>query len=789
MFANYIKIAFRILVRNKGYSFINISGLAIGMAAAMLILLWVQNEISYESFHPKADRIYKMYSRDENNGRIDVWGNTPALMAPELKQSYAEVEDAVRHRIVYFLVKVGHDHFNEMGAFADPGFLSVFGFKLLKGKTDALSNDFGAVLSKKLAIKLFGTIECLGKTVMVNDTDNFTVTGVLDDLPLNTEFEFEYLLPWNYVTRLGWDRGQTWAYTNAATYVLLKEASSPGAFDSKMTGIVKNHIKEGDGSTREVLAHPLTKTHLYSKAENGKLTGGKIETVRLFSVIAGLIILIACINFMNLSTARSEKRAREVGVRKIVGAYKSSLITQFISESILLVTIAFVVALALVQLSLGLFTQIVGAPLHIQFTNAQFWLYAIGLIIFTGLLAGSYPAFYLSSSRPIKVLKGTYKKINALVTPRKVLVVAQFTFAIVLSICAIMVQRQIQFAQDRDSGYNKSNIAYNFMQGEIPTHYDLIKNELLARGAAVSVTRTYSPITRIWNTINELTWQGSGESDRKTNFLLYGADADMTKTFGMRVKLGRDIDIKTFPTDTAAVILNEAAVDIMRLKDPIGEIIKDSNGTSWHVVGVVKDFIIESPYERISPMIINGWRDRYGVVNFRLNPANDQVKNLAETEKVFKKYNPEYPFEYFFAEEYYNRKFGNEKQTGTLASLFAGLTIVISCLGLFGLAAYMAESRTKEVGVRKVLGASTTTIATLLSKDFLKLVIISILVASPLAWLVVSNWLKSFNYRAPISVWIFVESGLVAIIIALLTVSAQAVKAAAANPVVSLKSE
>ncbi|HLZ16413.1 MAG TPA: FtsX-like permease family protein, partial [Cyclobacteriaceae bacterium] len=552
---------------------------------------------------------------------------------------------------------------------------------------------------------------------------------------------------------------------------------------------VKRHVKEGDGSTREILSHPLTKVHLYSKAENGELTTGRIQTVKLFMAIALFIILIACINFMNLSTARSEKRSQEVGVRKIVGAQRTALMAQFISESMLMVMVAFAFALVLVQLSLSSFNQVVGATLQIEYRNLQFWQFAVMLILFTGLLAGSYPAFYLSSSRPIKVLKGTFKKVNALVTPRKVLVVFQFTFAIVLSICAITVRQQIDYALERNAGYNRSGLAYNFMQGEIPIHFDMIKDELLSSGAAVAVTRTYSPITRIWNTTTGLTWQGAREDDKKTNFLLFGTDADLVRTFGIIVKLGRDIDIKTHPSDTAAVLLNEAAVEIMRFSDPIGEVFRDDQGHGRTVVGVIRDFIIESPYDPVKPMIIDGWTNRYGVVSFRLNPAMDRKESLTKAEMIFKKYNPEYPFEYFFADEFYNRKFGNEKQTGTLAALFAGLTILISCLGLFGLAAYMAESKTKEIGVRKVLGASTVTITTLLSGEFVKLVLIAIVIAFPLAWYAVIHWLQSFNYRVPLSVSLFLSAGIAAIAIALFTVSFQSVKAAMANPVDSLKSE
>jgi ABC-type antimicrobial peptide transport system permease subunit len=789
MFSNYFKIGFRILIRNKGYSFINVSGLAIGLAAAILILLWVQNEVSYDAFYPKTNRIFKLFSRDKNNGKTDVWGNTPALMAGELKQSYEEVEDAARYRKVFFLLKVGENHFNEGGAFADPGLLSMFSFSRLHGPADALENDFGIVLTKSMAIKLFGKPDCVGEAVIVNDTDNFKVTAVLENHPNNTEFDFEYLLPWNYVTRLGWDRNQTWAYTNATTFVLLKDGASPERFDSKINNIVKTHVGEKDGLTREVFAHPLAKTHLYSQAENGKLTRGKIETVRLFTVIAILIILIACINFMNLSTARSEKRAREVGVRKIVGAHRGSLIAQFISEGVAMVVIAFLFALVIVQLSASWFNQLVGAPIQINWSDPTLWIYSLALILATGLVAGSYPAFYLSSSKPLKVLKGSFKNPGAFLTPRKALVVLQFTFAIVLSICAVMVQQQIQFAQKRDAGYNRENVAYNFMQGKIPEHFEAIKNELISSGAAVSVTRTFSPVVRIWDGANGYSWPGSDESDKKSNFLIFGADADLISTFGMQLKAGREIDIKTHPSDTTAVVLNESAVAMMRLKDPVGETIKDYQGISWLVVGVIKDFIIESPYEPVSPMIINGWRDRYGVVNFRLNPANDKASNLAKVETIFKKYNSEYPFEYHFADEFYDRKFGTEKQTGKLALLFAGLTIFISCLGLFGLAAYMGETRTKEIGVRKILGASVSSITTLLSKDFIRLVIIAIVISSPLAWWIVSDWLKSFNYRVAISVWVFVNAGVISVLIALMTVSFQSIKAAIANPIKALRTE
>ena len=451
--------------------------------------------------------------------------------------------------------------------------------------------------------------------------------------------------------------------------------------------------------------------------------------------------------------------------------------------------VSFIMALIMVKLLQGTFNQIVNSQLSIDWSNPEFWEFSLLFILFTGLIAGSYPAFYLSSSQPIKVLKGTFKNVSAMITPRKVLVVLQFTFAVTMITCTMIVQRQIQYAQGRDIGYNRADLAYNFTQDDVPKHYDLIKNDLLTSGAAISVTRAFSPITRIWGTMTGLTWQGCTEADKKTNFLQFGVDVDFTKTMGTHLLKGRDIDIITYPLDSASILLNEAAVKVMRLQDPVGENIKDESGFSWKVVGVIKDFIIESPYEEVKPMIIQGWSTRYGVVHFRLNPSRDRTDNLVKAEQVFRKYNPEYPFEYYFADEYYDRKFGNEKQTRTLIALFSGLTIFISCLGLFGLAAYVAEQRTKELGVRKVLGASVLNLWGMLSKDFVLLVILSIGISIPIAYYFMNDWLKKYEYRTELTWWIFAMAGLGALLITLLTVSYQSIKAALANPVNSLRSE
>ena len=789
MFRNYLKVVTRNLVRNKGFSAINIAGLSIGMASAILIFLWIQNEVNFDRFHEHTDRLYVMYSRENNNGKLDAWGRTSALMAPTLKQDYPEVEDAVRFSTVYFLITQGDKQFNGGGAFADSGFLSMFSFPLLRGDSKtALNGAYNIVLTKTLAEKLFGNEDPMGKTVRIDSTDIFKVTGVLKDLPNNTELDFEYLLPWRYMTKVGWQEG-LWSYTNTVTYVLLKPGASEKVFDAKVKDIVKTHVAKGEGSGREVFTQPLSREHLYSKSENGQLVAGRIQIVNLFTIIAVFILLIACINFMNLTTARSEKRAKEVGIRKVVGARKISLVVQFIGESVLFSAIAFIVALAIVQISLTGFDELVAAPLKIDFGNPYFWLYSFAFILVTGILAGSYPAFYLSASQPISVLKGVFKNVHALVTPRKVLVVLQFTFAVILIICTIIVQRQIQYALNRDAGYNRNDLIYVFMQGDMSKHYDLIRHDLVSDGAAVSVTKTFSPITRAWGVMNGLSWQGSTEEDKKRYFLQFEADAGFVKTIGAKLIEGRDIDVNKYPTDSSAMLLNEAAVKMMQLKDPVGASITKDEGRVYHVVGIIKDFIIESPYDNVEPMVIQGPSRDYGVIHIRLNPANSTAADLAKTEKIFKQYNPQFPFDYVFADESYAKKFADEQKEGTLAALFAGLTIFISCLGLFGLAAYMAESRTKEIGMRKVLGASVTNITTLLSKDFIKLVLISIFIASPVAWYAMKNWLQNYNYRIQVNAWIFLEAGLLALLIAFLTVSYQAIKAAVANPVKSLRTE
>lgn len=787
MFKSFFKIAWRNLLRSKGFSAINIAGLVVGMASAILILLWIQNEVSYEQFHEKKDRIYEAWNKAEFSGELNCWNTTPKVLARTLERDLPEVESAVRvNWTSSFLFTVGDKKLKLRGNMVDSNFLQVFTFPLLQGNpTQVLKDMHSIVLTEKLANKLFGKEDAMGKVIKIDNKENFTVTGILKDLPNNTRFNFEYLLPWAYNRFIGND-DEYWGNNSTRTYVLLKPNATLASVAPKVKVIKQRYAK--DEPKWEMFLYPMKKWRLYSSFTNGvEDGGGRITFVKLFGIVAAFILLIACINFMNLSTARSEKRAKEVGIRKVVGAQRFSLIGQFISESVLLALIAGLFAIIVVQCSLGGFNTLTDKRLYVPYASPWFWLIGIGFVLFTGLLAGSYPAFFLSSFKPVKVLKGTFRKAQAVVTPRKVLVVLQFTFAIVLIICTIIVKQQIDYARNRQTGYNRDNLVYHIFTGDIEKHFELIRHELISTGVATSVTKTSAPITESWSDGWGQEWEGKDPND-KTDFYRYNADEGLGKTAGLQFVQGRDFDLKKFPTDSTGMIINESSLKVMKFKDPIGKIVKD-NGTEWHIVGVIKDFILTDPYQPTRPMLIAGGKAWFNVILMRFNGANSTEKNLKTAETIFRKFNPEYPFEYQFVDEEYARKFEDEKRIATLSGLFAGLTIFISCLGLFGLAIYMAESRVKEIGVRKVLGASVTGLATLLSKDFLKLVLIAFTLASPVAWWAMHTWLKDYPYRISIQWWVFAMAGLLSVMIALATVSYQAIRAALANPVKSLRTE
>ena len=785
MLRNYFTIALRNLSRNKGFAVINITGLAIGMASAILVLLWIVDQFSVEQFHAKKERIYQVYNLVKQEGKKQAWGGTSSLLGPVIQMNYPQAEEVFRVNFAANLIfTAGDKHLEAIGCFVDPGFLKALDFPLLRGdKNSALDKLESAVLTERFARKLFGNEDPMGKAIRIDSNSNFLVTGIVKDPPRNTRFDFEYLLPFEYRKKINWDIPK-WNDYGISTYVLLK----PGVTEREGNKLFRNIIHANAPELKiDLFLHPMPKWHLYSRFENGKIAGGNIEAVRMFGLIGAFILLIACINYMNLSTAKSEKRAREVGIRKVIGAKRNSLVGQFIGESVLMAFLAGALALILAELTIEPFNELAYSRLHIPYDNPYFWLCGMGFIVITGAIAGSYPALYLSAHKPIRVLKGSLRAVNALVTPRKVLVVFQFSFAIVFIVCTIVIYKQIKLGQSRDIGYQTENLVYIYLRGDIPKHYEHVRSELYASGAVESVTRTNSPISYLWTWDDSFEWPGK-DPRVKTTIPTFHSDDDFATTMGIEILEGRDIHATTYPTDTMALLLNESAVEMMKLENPVGKFLKSSQG-NWKIVGVLKNFAPGSPYAPVPPMIIQGPKNWFGTLSFRLNKNKSTSENLAKIAPILKKYNPDYPSDFVFADEDHLRKFQADRYMGKLAALFAGLAIFISCLGLYALASYMAANRIKEIGVRKVLGASVTSITTLLSKDFLKLVMISFLIASPIAWWMMHSWLNNYAYRIDMSWWIFALTGIISMLIALITVSYQAIKTALSNPVNSLRTE
>jgi ABC-type antimicrobial peptide transport system permease subunit len=776
----------RNLQRGGIYSAINIGGLAIGMAAAILILAWIYHEWSYDRFHAKEKQLYMAYNRYQSDGMVQCEPSTFPLLGPTLKANYPDVSAMARMYTSEFLYAVDDYQFRIQTAYTDPDFLTMFDFPLLQGdRATAMNEPYSVILTEKTAVRLFGKENPVGKTLTIDNKHLVTVTGVMKDLPGNTMFRFEALSTIPLLQAQG-RYNENWNRSNLRTFVELNPKAQITLVDESIRSVARTY--SNNQALPEQFLHPLGKQHLYAQFENGVATGGDLlEKMRLYGVIAGLILFIACINFMNLSTARSQKRAKEVGVRKVLGGKRWSLIGLFLGESAMTACIAGAIALILALMVLPVFSTLMGQQITLDLTNGWFWVAGLGFVLLTSLLAGGYPAFYLSSFLPVKVLKGLLMTKRSLVSPRKVLVVLQFSVACALIASTLVIHRQIKFAQNRDSGYNPDQLINTGMSGDVAKNYELIKQDLLNSGTAVSVTRNFSPMTQKRLDTDNVVWQGK-DPQLETTFNLYFTDAGWSNTTDNAIIEGRDIDVYTYPTDSTAVLLNESALQIMNLEHPTGQTIKAFD-REWHIVGVIKDFIIESPYEPVAPMLIGGPSGWFNTIHMKLSGHNRTSDNLAKAEQIFKQYNPAYPFEYQFVDEEYARKFQAEQKMGSMVTWFAGLTIFISCMGLFALVAYMAETRRKEIGIRKVLGASVSSIIILLSKEFLILVLISIVIASPVAWLMMNKWLANYAYRTDIPWWLFVVVGGISLVIALLTVGFQAIRAATENPVKAIKSE
>jgi ABC-type antimicrobial peptide transport system permease subunit len=660
--------------------------------------------------------------------------------------------------------------------------------RMIEGSRGSLKDPSSILLSRSLATALFGNTNALNRLVKVDNKMDLKVGGVYDDLPRNTSFyDTKFFLPW-YNDENYWSKQNTdWHNHGPQLFVQLNDHADLTKTTAKIAGITLSHYKEAKDRDEALLLHPMEKWHLYGDFKNGKISGGRIQFVWLFGIISVFVLLLACINFMNLSTAQSEKRAKEVGIRKAIGSLRSQLIGQFLSESMLITILAFVVTILLVELALPLFNALSDKDMSLPWGNPLFWLLTIPFTLLTGLIAGSYPAFYLSKFEPIKVLKGTFKTGRWAATPRKVLVVVQFTVTIALIIGTVVVAQQIQYAKNRPVGYSRDGlITVDMNTPEIHEHYNALRDDLLRTNAVADMSESNSSLTEIWSDNNGFNWEGK-PATLDPEFGTLAVTHDYGRTIGWSIAQGRDFS-RDYPTDSSGFILNESALKLTGLKDPIGKKMHWYDG-DHAIIGIVKDMVMQSPYKPTVPTIFYMNYSWVRLITIRIDPRVSAQEALAKIAPVFQKYNPGSPFEYKFVDQEYATKFSDEQRIGKLSTVFSALAILISCLELFGLSSFVAEQRTKEIGIRKVLGASALNVWGLLSKEFVALVTLSVLIAAPLAFYYMQNWLLNYDYRTAISAWIFLAAGAGALLINLLTVSFQAIRAALMNPVRSLRTE
>ncbi len=797
MFKNYFKTTLRNLWKNKTYSFLNIFGLAIGIACAGLIFLWVEDEVNYDNFNVKKDRLYYIRVNQKYDAYVFTHGSTPGVLAPAMQAEIPGIANTCRvtEGDPSLLFSIGDKSVYATGKFAEPSLFSMFTLPFVQGDAkSALSQLYSLVITEKTAKNFFGNSKnVVGKTVRFENKQDYVITGVLKDLPPNSSLQFEWIAPFQI-----WYQVSPWAHEwgngSLSTYVELKPGTDPESVNKQLYNYIQ---KRAPASISHPFLFSMNDWHLYDKFENGKQTGGgQIEYVRMFSLIAWIILFIACINFMNLATARSEKRAREVGVRKVLGAGKKTLVIQFIGEALFMAVLAAIAAVLIISFALPAFNTIVQKSLSAGFGNP---LHIIALLLITivcGLVAGSYPSLYLSSFNPVFVLKGLKLKSGSAAFIRKGLVVAQFTVSIVLIIGTIIIFQQIQHVKSRNLGFNKDNLLEISVHGDMANHFAAIKQDIINTGAVENAALSDHVTLYGGNNTDRLTWAGKAPGSK---ILISGRNVtpEFFATSGMKILEGRGLqESDSVHADGSSkqinMVITESLAKLMGKESAIGKIAFNEGdpSTKETVVGVVNDYVYGNMYGKPDPVGFTWLPPQYATVMYvRTKAQSNTEQALAKIEAVMKKDNPAYPFEYKFVDDQFNQMFLSEMLVSKLSRVFAALAIIISCLGLFGLAAYMAERRTKEIGIRKVLGATTAALAGLLSKDFLQLVCISCLIAFPVAWWAMHNWLQSYEYRIEISWWIFLIAGLLAIVIALLTVSFQAIKAALSNPVKSLRTE
>ncbi len=817
MLITYLKTAWRGIVRNKVYSGLNIFGLAIGMAVALLIGLWIYYQCSFDRFTPGYAQAYQVKYNFQDNGAVNTQPEIAIPLADALKNDVPEIACVAlafgpdNYGSGSDILRVGDKKISPVELTAGEDFLKIVQLPLLEGRADkALSDPNGIVLTASVAKALFGDTDPMGKVIRASDYVNFKVTAVLKDLPPNSTLQFGCIIPFSYMSAGGWVKtaSTNWNHNFFKLYASLKPNVSYAQVAPKIKGLVEKYAPSTYSTLKQqVIMQPMADWHLYSVYKNGVAAGGLIDYIWMFGVIGILVLVIACINFTNLSTARSEKRAREVGIRKVIGSSREALIGQFLMESVILTFLSFVLSLLLIQLVLSSFNALAGTHINIPYTSGWFWLIMVSYVVLTGLLAGSRPALYLSSFQPVKVLKGnrgdrrlrtrkskgrSFFEVLSIgasaIQSRKVLVVLQFTCSIALISSTIVVYQQIQFGLNRPRGYDPNRLVIT-EAGGVP--FAALKHEALKTGVVTGITQSLSPVTDVYghNTIDA--WPGKLPNEALSPAGNAVGDTDYFKTVGMSLVAGRNFTGNA-GDDSASVILNEAAVRRMRLKQPLNQII--SWQLSWvprnlRVVGVVKDALTNAPFAPAEPAIYV-WQPNWSfTVMYRLSPNVSNSVALERLKPIFNKYHPDFPFQYHFSDEKYAEKFAVEKLVGRLAGIFAALAIFISCLGLFGLIACVAEQRTREIGIRKVLGASVSQVLVLITKDFIVLVGISCVIASAVAFYFLRHWLDGYYYRIHLGVGVFVGSAAGAICIAVVTVSFQALKAALMNPVESLRAE
>jgi putative ABC transport system permease protein len=796
MIKNHFLVAWRNIQKSKGYSSINIVGLAIGMAVTLLIALWAVNEYSYDRFLPGYRQLYKV--KVNFTSQHDGTNTQDAISLPLADVLRKEIPGIRRVAEADWIgneasdLIVGDKKFYLKGGSAGSAFWQMFPFPFVKGDpVTAFRDPFSIVIDEFTAKSLFGDKDPLNQAIKIDNDKSVKVTGVIKNLPANSSFQFSFLMPFAFREQTqDWvkDSRTAWTHNSFQLFVELESGVSAAQLAPKIKDLVIQHSPQMRPGKPSIWLQPYKDWHLYTDYKNGKSAGGFIDYVHLFTMIGLLVLVIACINFMNLSTTRSEKRAREVGVRKALGSLRKDLIIQFLTESVVIAMMAFLLALLLVMLVLPFFNTLTGDTISMPWSSSLFWCSMLAYVLLTGLFAGSRPAFYLSSFNPVKVLKGNIRLGKAAALPRKILVVAQFSCSVALIISTVIVYRQIQYARNRPTGYDASRLMMTDMSNDLVKNFPVLRNELIQSGVVEDAATSTSLVTEMQSHCSLENWPGKTAGDESVNIGSVWVSGTYFKALGMQIMAGRGFtdDINA---DSAGVILNEAAVKRIGLKDPVGRLVTwNCYGGPVRVIGIVKNALMESPYKPVAPAIF--YHALWGnSMLYRLSAHVKTEDALPVLAKLFGKYNPAYPYSYKFVDEEYSHKFTLEVLVGKLAGVFAGLAILISCLGLFGLAAYVAEQRTREIGIRKVLGASVSQVWILLSKDFMLLVVLSCLIATPIALYFLHGWLLNYDYRTAIPLWIFVAAGAGAMLITLLTISYQSIKAALMNPVRSLRSE